>query len=159
MAEVHDVSYGFVPVRRTAEDLEFLVVRNRRNRHYFFPKGHKKKYESSVEGAVRELWEESGCVPVAVWSGGSWTSHIDAATVVYREQYLYTKRDGRVTDKTCVYYLAQVELRGDIQDKGEISEIRWLPATEDSAAVFTFETKRADFLSQVLPCLRTAALV
>ena len=158
MAQVHDISYGFVPVHITPEGMEFLVVRNRRNRHYFFPKGHKKKYETSVEAAVRELWEESGCVPIAVWSGETWSHHVDAATVVYREQYLYTKRDGRVTDKICVYYLAQVEVRGDIQDKGEISEIRWMPVSEDSASVFTFETKRSEFLSQVLPCLRRASL-
>ncbi len=155
---MHDISNGFVPISRTPEGMEFLVVRNRRNKHYFFPKGHKKKYETSVEAAVRELWEESGSVPIAVWSGETWSQHVDAATVVYREQYLYTKRDGRVTDKTCVYYLAQVELRGDIQDKGEISEIRWMPVSEDSASVFTFETKRSEFISLVLPCLRRASL-
>lgn len=153
MEGVRDISYGFVPVRSVETGWEFLVVRCRRNRHYFFPKGHKKKFETPIQGAVRELWEESGHVPVLVWDSHIWTENVAAAKEIYREQYLYTRRSGVTVDKTCVYYLAQVQARGSIQDTGEISELQWLPLNEASSSIFTFQTKREDYLNSVLPCL------
>lgn len=154
MGALYETSYGVVPIRLLDSSVDFLVVQSRRNSHYFFPKGHKDRNKTPVQGAIRELWEESGHVPTQFWTGRDWSPESSQAREVYRESYVFRKRNGRESHKTCVYFLAQVEPRGEIQDTKEIVETRWMPATESSAEIFDFENKRTEFLTVVLPAIR-----
>lgn len=147
-------SYGIVPLRRGTEGYEFLVIKARSTGYRSFPKGHIAPRESPIDCAVRELYEETGYVPTAYYSNGSWSPDAGTATLVSSIDYTYTKRSGQEVDKTVQLFMAQVEKRGEIQDAVEVDSIHWFPATAASAAVFDVPVKRSEYLEQILPLLR-----
>jgi len=107
----------------------FLLIRSRRDRSWGFPKGHLLEGEELLNGAMRELWEETGIHQVTLIPG-----FIEYVT--YR-----VNRGGRFRQKTVTYYLGRVETP-TVRLSDEHSEHRWV-VVEDAREILTFENLRA----------------
>jgi bis(5'-nucleosidyl)-tetraphosphatase len=106
----------------------FLLIRSRRDRSWGFPKGHLLEGEELLNGAMRELWEETGIHRVTLIPG--FTEY-----VTYR-----VNRGGRFRQKTVTYYLGRVETP-TVRLSDEHSEHRWV-VVEDAREILTFENLR-----------------
>jgi bis(5'-nucleosidyl)-tetraphosphatase len=106
----------------------FLLIRSRRDRSWGFPKGHLLEGEELLNGAMRELWEETGIHQVTLIPG--FTEY-----VTYR-----VNRGGRFRQKTVTYYLGRVETP-TVRLSDEHSEHRWV-VVEDAREILTFENLR-----------------
>jgi len=106
----------------------FLLIRSRRDRSWGFPKGHLLEGEELLNGAMRELWEETGIQDVALIPG--FTEY-----VTYR-----VNRGGRFRQKTVTYFLGRVETPA-VRLSEEHSEHRWA-VVEDARKILTFENLR-----------------
>src|ERR1700687_2463817 len=60
MKVTYDQSYGIIPLRKTQEDWEVLIILHRGGNHWGFPKGHALPNERPQDAAARELKEETG---------------------------------------------------------------------------------------------------
>jgi 8-oxo-dGTP pyrophosphatase MutT (NUDIX family) len=106
----------------------FLLIRSRRDRSWGFPKGHLLEGEELLDGAMRELWEETGIREVALVPG--FTEHVS-----YR-----VNRGGRFRQKTVSYFLGRVESAA-VRLSEEHCEHRWA-VVEDARKILTFENLR-----------------
>ena len=106
----------------------FLLIRSRRDRSWGFPKGHLLDGEELLDGAMRELWEETGIREVALVPG--FTEHVS-----YR-----VNRGGRFRQKTVTYFLGRVESAA-VRLSEEHCEHRW-SVVEDARKILTFENLR-----------------
>ena len=106
----------------------FLLIRSRRYRSWGFPKGHLLEGEELLNGAMRELWEETAIREVTLVPG--FTEH-----VTYR-----VNRGGRFRQKTVTYFLGRVETLA-VRLSEEHSEHRWA-VLEDARKILTFENLR-----------------
>jgi len=106
----------------------FLLIRSRRDRSWGFPKGHLLEGEELLNGAMRELWEETGIREVTLVPG--FTEH-----VTYR-----VNRGGRFRQKTVTYFLGRVETPA-VRLSEEHSKHRWA-VVEDARKILTFENLR-----------------
>lgn len=118
-----------------------------------FPKGHNEPGEAPIQTAIRELLEETGCVPIEYWTGQGWSRHAEEAVLVSTIQYCYTKRSGEKGEKEVSLFLALVEQRGEVLDRKEIAGVEWHPFLSDSTSVFSAPVKRSEFEQQILPLL------
>lgn len=146
-------SYGFVPLRRSEQGYELLVIRALRTGLRSFPKGHIHPNETPIQTAIRELWEETGYVPVSFWTGSQWSNDKEQAILVSTIQYRYVKHTGESGEKEVSLYMAIVEQRGEVQDHSEIEGIEWHPFHSSSLSVFQAEVKRTEFQQHILPLL------
>jgi 8-oxo-dGTP pyrophosphatase MutT (NUDIX family) len=126
----------YVAMQRAAGVLIFrgdawLLMRNARLGHWGFAKGHLEEGESELQGALREVREETGFVP-----------RLDP---VFREVVVYdvppTKKRPD-TRKEVVYFLGSVGPRDEVQPSDEHDRVEWL-ALEDACAKVEFEQLRA----------------
>jgi bis(5'-nucleosidyl)-tetraphosphatase len=106
----------------------FLLIRSRRDRSWGFPKGHLLEGEELLNGAMRELWEETAIREVTLMPG--FTEH-----VTYR-----VNRGGRFRQKTVTYFLGRVDTPA-VRLSEEHSEHRWA-VVEDARKILTFENLR-----------------
>lgn len=146
-------SYGFVPLRRSSQGFDFLVVEAAGRGFRAFPKGHWEPGETPLQTATRELLEETGCVPIEYWTGQGWSGCAEEARLVSTIQYCYTKRSGETGEKEVSLFLALVEQRGEVLDRKEIAGVEWHPFHPSSASVFSVPVKRSEFQQQILPLL------
>jgi 8-oxo-dGTP pyrophosphatase MutT (NUDIX family) len=75
----------------------FLLIRSRRDRSWGFPKGHLIKGEDFLQGAMRELWEETGIREVSLIPGFT-------ERITYR-----VNRGGSFRQKIVTYFLGRIE--------------------------------------------------
>lgn len=116
-------SYGIIPIRRKGRGWETLLVKHGKG-HWAFPKGHPEKDESPQEAASRELFEETA---------------LRVARILPREplKEFYTfKHEGRLVEKSVLYFLAEVEGEVQIQAR-EIEDFRWV-SFEEASKLATF---------------------
>ena len=106
------------------DEPHFLLLRNRRDRSWGFPKGHLLEGEDLLSGAMQELWEETG---IRESTSPGFTEH-----VTYR-----VNRGGRFRQKTVTYFLGRVETPV-VRLSDEHSEHRWA-VVEDARKTLTFE--------------------
>jgi bis(5'-nucleosidyl)-tetraphosphatase len=106
----------------------FLLIRSRRDRSWGFPKGHLLEGEELLNGAMRELWEETAIREVTLVPG--FTEHVS-----YR-----VNRGGRFRQKTVTYFLGRVETPA-VRLSEEHSEHLWA-VVEDARKILTFENLR-----------------
>jgi bis(5'-nucleosidyl)-tetraphosphatase len=125
----HIRASGVVTYYLERDEPYFLLLRSRRDRSWGFPKGHLIEGEDLLSGAMRELWEETGIVQIALVPG--FTEHI-----TYR-----VNRAGRFRQKTVTYFLGQVDTPA-VRLSEEHSEHRWV-VVEDARKILTFENLRA----------------
>jgi 8-oxo-dGTP pyrophosphatase MutT (NUDIX family) len=104
-----------------------LLVRGRLSKKWSFPKGHRKYNETSLECALRELYEETGIRPV-----GNYTS-------------MYKMKGGK-------YFVFNIDSNVEIciNDTVEINAVEWFPlnklpliATNIDVSLFRSHIKQA----------------
>jgi bis(5'-nucleosidyl)-tetraphosphatase len=120
---------GVVVYYLADDEPQFLLIRSRRDRSWGFPKGHLIDGEEILQGAMRELWEETGIRDITLIPG--FTEHI-----TYR-----VNRAGRFRRKTVTYFLGRVETP-TVRLSEEHSEHRWA-IVEDARKLLGFDNLRA----------------
>ncbi|MCC5831445.1 MAG: NUDIX domain-containing protein [Chlamydiales bacterium] len=120
-------SFGIIPLRRSGQEWEALLVKHRKG-HWAFPKGHLEKGESPCEAAARELCEETA-LNVAYF----------LAIEDLREYYVY-ELQGRLIEKSVTYFAAEVKGEVEIQAE-EIEDFRWASLAEARRLATFPETK------------------
>ena len=106
-------SAGLVTFRRTADQIEYLILKHDQG-HWAFPKGKVEQGETPEQAALRELKEETG---------------LDAQIVAdFCEQYEYwfTERSGRRVHKTVSIFLGNAPC-GSVMLSPEHTDFAWLP--------------------------------
>jgi len=111
---VIDLSYGIVPFRRTHQGWEVLLIQHRKDHYWGFPKGHLEKGEEMLDGAVRELFEETNLTVDDLLCDTPFVEHY---------QFEVNKQ---VVKKTVTYFAAYVSGEIKVQD-AEILQARWCP--------------------------------
>jgi len=100
-----------VPTRRAADGSRVLAL----------PKGHVDPGETTIEAAVREVYEETGIVAEPVCELGE-------------SRYWY-RRDGRTIGKSVAFFLFSY-VEGDTADHDdEVDEVRWIGLREAQTAL------------------------
>lgn len=114
-----DISYGVIPVRRTAEGIELLLIHQyskiKDNTYWTFPKGHPKDDETPHQSATRELQEETGLQVKQFLSDE-----------VFKTEYTFVW-DGVLIEKTAVFFLATVEEGILVPQEAEVKAMTWTP--------------------------------
>lgn len=109
-------SYGIIPLRKSNEAWEILIVQLHAG-HWGFPKGHPEPQETPLETAKRELFEETGLIVSQLLSDQE-----------LEESYIFKAR-GDLIYKKVTYYLAEVHGQLlKLQD--EIKDLKWVPLSE-----------------------------
>ena len=112
-----DFSCGVIPITEFHGERHYLLVQHDAG-HWSFPKGHPEGNESPQQTARRELGEETGLRGVSL-----------VPTPAFDEHYIFTKRSGKVVDKTVTYFLGHVDpeaarrLRLQVE---EVADAKWL---------------------------------
>lgn len=112
-----DFSYGIIPIRRTENCLQVLLVQHQSG-HWAFPKGHAELGETPQQTAVRELKEETGL-------GIKFFYPFEEEIT---ENYFF-KFQGSLIKKQVTYFVAEVEGNITLQ-QDEIKDSRWLEFPE-----------------------------
>ena len=120
---------GVVVYYLADDEPQFLLLRSRRDRSWGFPKGHLIDGEGVLQGAMRELREETSIHEVTLIPG--FIEHIS-----YR-----VNRAGRFRRKTVTYFLGRVETP-TVRLSDEHSEYRWA-MVEDARKLLSFDNLRA----------------
>lgn len=122
---LYEKSCGAVLYSDEDEERKFLLVKNMSG-HIGFPKGHIELYESEIETAEREVWEETGVHP-----------HIEEG---FREFYSYSVNS--FVKKQAIYFVAKFK-KSDIQmNIMEISEYK-LVTFEEGMKVLNYSHDRS----------------
>ena len=123
-----DFSCGVIPITEFHGARHYLLVQHDAG-HWSFPKGHPEGKESTLQTARRELTEETGLRGIEM-----------VTTPAFDEHYVFTKRSGKIIDKTVTYYLGYIDsdaarrLRLQVE---EVSDAKWLrPAAARSLMTF-----------------------
>lgn len=126
-----DHSFGVIPYRQNdAGGREFLLIQHLAG-HWSFPKGHAERGESPLETALRELAEETGLADVPL-----------RPRPALEEHYRFTKRSGKLIDKTVTYYLGRVDADARITvQPEEVAAYAWANAS-DAMDRLTFDEGR-----------------
>lgn len=145
-----DSSYGIIPLMYHDDTQYTIMIHLSSGNHRWIPKWHGEPWETPLESALRELYEETGLQITA--------EQVDTASI-YTEQYIcYSARHGHDVDKTVMYYTAQLpytdvtQLFGYSEWDGEIVDKKILPLTE-AIALATYE-QTAHILREVEQSLR-----
>lgn len=95
----------------------WLLLRNAREGHWGFAKGHLEEGEPELAGALREVREETGLLP-----------RLDP---VFREAIRYDvpakKKKKPASLKEVVYFLGSVAPKDEVQASEEHDAVEWLP--------------------------------
>jgi mRNA-decapping enzyme subunit 2 len=102
---------------------EVLLVRGRLGGKWSFPKGHKKRGESDLQCALRELWEETGIIPSSS----------------------EPMRSYKLAKATYFFFTIEEECCPRVNDSNEIDQVEWwslasLPACNSNVDVSMFRS-------------------
>ncbi len=120
-----DLSYGIVPFRNIHKGWEVLLIQHRKDHYWGFPKGHLEKGEEMLDGAARELFEETNLTVDRL-----------LCETAFVEHYQF-EIGGQVVEKTVTYFAACVSGDIKVQD-AEILQARWCPVT-DAYNIITYD--------------------
>lgn len=84
---------------------EVLLVRGRLGGKWSFPKGHKKRGESDLQCALRELWEETGVTPLSN----------------------EPMRSYKLAKATYFFFTIEEECFPRVNDSNEVDMVQWWP--------------------------------
>jgi 8-oxo-dGTP pyrophosphatase MutT (NUDIX family) len=113
-------SYGVIPLRKTAQGIECLLINQIDNHkketdYWTFPKGTPEEGETGLETAVRETKEETGVICVDI-----------DPQFEYHDHYTFTV--GLTTiKKTVTYYIGRAESEVVSVQEIEVRDYAWLP--------------------------------
>ncbi|WP_017873587.1 NUDIX domain-containing protein [Candidatus Caldatribacterium saccharofermentans] len=105
-------SSGGVVVQRKGSSFEVLLIRKRGSPFWTLPKGHLEGGESEEAAALREVAEETGCVPRL-------GPRIGEIAFTY-------ERNGRLFEEHAAFYLMEAMTRGSLPPQDEVEEVRWV---------------------------------
>lgn len=100
---------GFILFCGEGDRRKYLLLKNALFHEWGFPKGHLESGENLIEGALRELKEETG---------------LERVTPRGFQEALSYPVEGRMKEVT--YYLASVDQEGEISLSSEHEEYRWV---------------------------------
>jgi 8-oxo-dGTP pyrophosphatase MutT (NUDIX family) len=139
METKQDASFGVVPVYKTSEGIQVLLVHQisyRGDRFWIFPKGHAETGESPEETALRELHEETGVTTVSLLP----EQCVNIA-------YSFIHENVRI-DKTVTYFVGMCESDDtEITQPQEVAELRWC-TFEEASRLLTHQNSK-DVLEKV----------
>ncbi len=131
----YEKSCGAIIFRHKPQGYEFLVIEQRKGRHWGFPKGHVERGESEQQTAHREIYEETG-LTIEIMGD-------------FRKKIRYYVRSNVI--KTVVFFLARA-LSDEVKYiLPEIAGHKWLSFSE-ALSQLTFDSQR-DLLRQAHKCL------
>ena len=131
----YEKSCGAIIFRQKPQGYEFLVIEQRKGRHWGFPKGHVERGESEEQTTHREIYEETGLT----------IEIIDD----FRKEIRYYVRSNVI--KTVVFFLARA-LSDEVKYiLPEIAGHKWLPYS-DALAQLTFDSQK-NLLRKAYKCL------
>ncbi len=120
-------SAGAAIFRRSGKGIEFLLLLHTAG-HWDFPKGNIEKGENEKQAARREIMEETGLNDVSFADG-------------FRKEIKYFyKRDGKLIDKSVVYFLAETKGR-HVTTSWEHKDHIWAPL-EQALLLLNFSNSR-----------------
>lgn len=118
MQTITDASFGTIPIRKTNEIIEVLLVLHNEG-HWALPKGHPEIGETAQNTALRETKEEVN-LDVEIISNVS----------PFVEKYTFNENDKQI-NKTVTYFLAKLATQQKIiTQASEIADYRWLNIDE-----------------------------
>lgn len=123
------LSFGVIPLCKTNEGYQVLVVRNKKGGHWGFPKGTPEDNEAPLETAKRELKEETGI-------GESIRIEDNP---LFHEKYVF-EQNGITYHKTNTFYLGYVNEMSVGDHLDEIIEAKWASFTEAKSILSYPET-------------------
>jgi tRNA nucleotidyltransferase (CCA-adding enzyme) len=107
---------GVIIWKRERAGVRWLLLRNAREGHWGFAKGHLDEGEGELAGALREVREETGLVP-----------RLDP---VFRDPIHYdvpATKKRPAARKEVVYFLGSVGERDEVRASDEHDSVEWLP--------------------------------
>jgi len=123
-----DFSYGVIPIFRKGNKNKFLIILHSMG-HWGFPKGHKKKDESDIEAAKRELSEETGIQEVEV-----------DESMKFLENYTYMQND-ILLNKTVTFFPGSVKNLIVEVDQKEVVDFKWV-GLEEALEILSFDNQK-----------------
>ena len=131
----YEKSCGAIIFRHTPQGYEFLVIEQRKGRHWGFPKGHVERNESEQQTTHREIYEETG-LTIEILDD-------------FRKEIRYYVRNNAI--KTVVFFLARA-LSDEVKYiLPEIAGHKWL-SFPDALIQLTFDSQK-NLLRQAYECL------
>ena len=119
-------SCGAVIYSKIDKDLEFLIISNKNDGHWGFPKGHVEKDESEEETAVREVREETG-LQVTLMDG-------------FRVSVEYSVK--KETMKEVVFFLARVYDQTVNIQLDELNDYKWV-SFQSAKQLLTYKSSKS----------------
>ncbi len=114
-----DCSYGIIPCRFDDDAVRFLLVwETWGDGHWNFPKGHAEDGEEAMGTALRELREETGLVPEAIFN-------VEPLVQEYSFEY-----EGRTIDRRLEYFVALIGSEEIQLQEDEVSRHQWMTLEE-----------------------------
>ena len=132
----YEKSCGSVLYRIQAEELRVLIIRQKRNGNWSFPKGHVEANETEYQTAIREVFEEVG-IKIKIIEG-------------FREVISYNPKPS--IKKDVVYFVANPSSQHVRMQKEEVSDYSWLRPAQALKAL-TFDNDR-EVLNKALAFLK-----
>ena len=157
--DIEESTAGFVALRVTETGFDLLLVLKRKHSLFGYPKGHREGEETVLQAAIRELREESGCVPEWFLTEAGWSRSSAGALEVPQLVREYVRSSTqRLCRKSTRLFVALVREVEPLHDHGEIERTEWFPLTPASAQVFQRANERQHY-EQAILSLQLPALV
>lgn len=121
----YEKSCGVVIYRKINKNIEYLLICQKNDSHWGFPKGHVEDGETEEETAVREVYEETGLK----------VSLLDNFRVT--DKYFVK----RATMKEVVFFIGIPYVGDVIMQPEEIDDYKWLDR-EKALSVLTYESSK-----------------
>ncbi len=106
---LYETSCGAVVFRKEENEIQYLLIRNKRSAHWGFPKGHVELGETKEETAIREVLEETG-LNIQIVPG-----------FVKKSEYTI---QGRIEKSVSIFLAQTTETEYKLQEE-EIEECGW----------------------------------
>lgn len=131
-----EYSYWIIPIYKNIKwDIEVLIIKSKLRGHRWFPKWHKEDWETPIQTASRELFEET------------WIIINDIENNIFKETYKerYTlQREWKPIEKYVTYFVCYTQSKEVKIQKDEIIDFLWL-AIDKVEEMFTHKSSKALF--------------
>ncbi len=123
MEHKEDISFGVIPLLKDQVQWKVFLIHQHglaNDIYWTFPKGHPEVGETQEEGALRELFEETGLVPKEL-----------KTDVVYTQEYTFPY-EGTIIHKKVLYYIGIITDANFVIQEEEVKEAGWFTFREAS---------------------------